>query len=131
MKRVSARTPRVAPAARPPEGQEADVGNSKQHAQNREPAIEADEVVRVVFKAELEADEEPIGRITLVRRRDLEAGSDPGEPGRPCRGSCLCPEPVGDHGETCGRCAADIERWATLIEAEEIAHRRGASLSVD
>ncbi len=60
----------------------------------------AGEVVRVVFKVELEADDEPVGRIAIVRRGEVRpAGAGP-LPGL----------------------------WMGLIEAEEIARRHGAPL---
>jgi hypothetical protein len=96
MKRVSARTPRVAPAARPPEGQEADVGGKDDQGDLEA----AGEVLRVVFKVELEADEETVRRIAIIRRvQARQAAADP-LPGR----------------------------WMGLIEAEEIACRYGAPL---
>jgi hypothetical protein len=90
---------------------------------------EADEVVRVVFKAELEADEEPVGRIAIVRSSELrEDRASDSLPGRPYTDVCVCWEPEGDPGEPCRRCGRDNERWVGLIEAEEIARRRGAPL---
>ena len=91
-------------------------------------AAEADEVIRVVFKAELEADDEPVGRIAIVRVSDLCENGITSLPGRPYRGVCVCREPDGDPGEACRRCGRDNERWVGLIEAEEIARRHGAPL---
>lgn len=101
-------------------------GNHEQR--NLEAAGEADEVVRVVFKTELEADEEPVGRIVIVRASDLRESSVTSLPGRPYRSDCVCREPEGDPGEPCRRCGRDNERWVGLIEAEEIARRCGAPL---
>lgn len=99
-----------------------------QEERNLEAAGEADEVVRVVFKAELEADEEPVGRIAIVRSSEVRSADRSPLPGRPYRGLCLCREPEGDPGEACRRCGRDNERWVGQIEAEEIARRHGAPL---
>jgi hypothetical protein len=71
-----------------------------QDQRNLEAEREADEVVRVVFKAELEANEEPVGRIAIVRRSDDRSAD------------------VAQH----------TGQWIGLIEAEVIAHHHGAPL---
>lgn len=76
------------------------MGASKHQRLSEKAAGEADEVVRVVFKAELEADEEPVGRIAIVRGAEARSAD--------------VTRPTG--------------RWLGLIEAEEIARRHGAPL---
>jgi hypothetical protein len=104
------------------------MGDSAKQLTRRGSAAGTDEVIHVVFKAELEADEEPVGRMAIVRPSELrERGAD-SVPGRQYGGVCVCREPDCDPGERCRRCGKGNKRWVTLLEAEEIARRRGVSL---
>lgn len=73
------------------------MGDSDRQQKDRDAASE---VIRVVFKVELEADEEPVGRIAIVRGSEVR-GAD---------------------------AAQRTGRWVGLIEAEEIARLHGARL---
>lgn len=76
------------------------MGDSDQQRRHGREHGKADAVVRVVFKVELEADEEPVGRIVIVRGSEASGA--------------VTARPTG--------------RWVGLIEAEEIARRHGAHL---